>query len=104
MGLSLFSSFFLVSATFMHVELTDSYSFHNAQRFLLCVNADSYQSGSGVPTDNDPNNTTVGFMLQFLYIYVCPAELFYLLVGSFLTHFKFYVTGFCWWIRSFCHG
>lgn len=28
------------------------------------VNSDSYQSAAaGVPTDNDPNNTTVGYML-----------------------------------------
>lgn len=35
---------------------------------FIRVNADSYQSAAGgVPTDNDPNNTTVGFIL-LLYV------------------------------------
>lgn len=35
---------------------------------FFVLNADSYQSAtSGVPTDNDPNNTTVGYML-LLYV------------------------------------
>ena len=39
------------------------------------VNADSYQSAaSGVPTDNDPNNTTVGYIYSPT-IYMCPAWL-----------------------------
>ena len=52
------------------------------------VNADSYQSAaSGVPTDNDPNNTTVGYIYMLLLYMCCALPIGNVPKGSFLTNF-----------------